>query len=160
MTSQRLVFSTARFTCHVFYLGWTNLLITGGMCKATPPLSPLLFFERRGRMYRGYPIYGRMRLVKKVQMKLNLTTRSAGLVSSLSFGSSAISLACITSMCSVQCFLGGHSLLLAFGSFFSPHPYPPPFIFPLLNQCDRCMVPLAWGLMAGGLVSGLPAMGA
>ena len=129
MTSQRLVFSTACFTCHVFYLGWTNLLITGGMCKATPPLSPLLFFERRGRMYRGYPIYGRMRLVKKVQMKLNLTTRSAGLVSSLSFGSSAISLACITSMCSVQCFLGGHSLLLAFGSFFSPHPYPPPLYF-------------------------------
>ena len=75
------------------------------------------------------------------------------MVSSLSFGSSAISLACITSMCSVQCFLGGHSLLLAFGSFFYP-----PFIFPLLNQCDRCMVPLAWGLMAGGLVAGLPAM--
>jgi len=57
---------TACFTCHVFYLGWTNLLITGGMCKATPPLSPLLFFERRGRLYRGYPIYGRMCYVKKV----------------------------------------------------------------------------------------------
>ena len=71
MTSQRLVFSTACFTCDVFYLGWMNLLITGGMCKATPPLSPLLFFERRGRLYRGYPIYGRMRYVKKVQMKLN-----------------------------------------------------------------------------------------
>ena len=26
----------------------------------------------------------------------------------------------------------------------------PPFILPLLNQCDRCLVPLAWGLMAGG----------
>ena len=31
-----------------------------------------------------------------------------------------------------------------------PPPPPPPFIPPLLNQCDRCMVPLAWGLMAGG----------
>ena len=30
-----------------------------------------------------------------------------------------------------------------------PHPSPPPFIFPLINQCDRCLVPLAWGLMAG-----------
>ena len=29
-------------------------------------------------------------------------------------------------------------------------PIPPPFIFPLINQCDRCLVPLAWGLMAGG----------
>ena len=27
---------------------------------------------------------------------------------------------------------------------------PPPFIFPLINQCDRCLVPLAWGFMAGG----------
>ena len=26
----------------------------------------------------------------------------------------------------------------------------PPFILSLLNQCDRCLVPLAWGLMAGG----------
>ena len=26
----------------------------------------------------------------------------------------------------------------------------PPFIFPLINQCDRCLVPLAWGFMAGG----------
>ena len=31
-------------------------------------------------------------------------------------------------------------------------PSPPPaFIqLPLLNQCDGCLVPLAWGLMAGG----------
>ena len=29
-------------------------------------------------------------------------------------------------------------------------PIPPPFILPLINQCDRCLVPLAWGLMAGG----------
>ena len=43
---------------------------------------------------------------------------SKGLVSSQSFGSSAVSLACITSMCSVQRFPGGHCLHLAFGSFF------------------------------------------
>ena len=87
-------------------------------------------------------------------MRLNkyltqLTTRSAGVVSGQSFGSSVVSPACITSMCSVQCFPGGHSLCLAFGSFFYPHPSPP-FILPLLNQCDRCLVPLAWGLIAGG----------
>ena len=26
----------------------------------------------------------------------------------------------------------------------------PPFILPLLNQCDGCLVPLAWGLMGRG----------
>jgi len=36
-------------------------------------------------------------------------------VSGRSFGSSVVSLACITSMCSVQCFRGDHSLRLAFG---------------------------------------------
>ena len=71
------------------------------------------------------------------------------MVSGQSFGSSLVSLACITSMCSVQCFPGSHSLRSAFGSFFYPHPSPP-FILPLLNQCDGCLVPLAWGLMAGG----------
>ena len=40
------------------------------------------------------------------------------MVSGQSFGSSAVSLACIVSMCSVQCFRGGHSLRLAFRSFF------------------------------------------
>ena len=40
------------------------------------------------------------------------------MVSGQSFGSCAVSLACITSMCSVQRFPGGHSLRLAFGSFF------------------------------------------
>jgi len=40
------------------------------------------------------------------------------MVSEKSFGSSAVSLACIASMCSVQRFPGGHSLHLAFGSFF------------------------------------------
>ena len=76
-----------------------------------------------------------------------LTTRSASVVSGQSFGSSAVSLACITSMCSVQCFCVGHSLRLAFGSFFYPHP---PLILRLLNQCDGCLVPLVLGLMAGG----------
>ena len=70
------------------------------------------------------------------------------MVSGQSFGSSAVSLACITSMCSVQHFPVGHSLCLAFGSFLYPHP--PSFIFSLINQCDKCLVPLAWGLMAGG----------
>ena len=32
----------------------------------------------------------------------------------------------------------------------SPPPTPPPFIFPLINQCDRYLVWLAWGLMAEG----------
>ena len=41
------------------------------------------------------------------------------------------------------------STRLAFGSFFYPHPSHP-LILPLLNQCDGCLVPLAWGLMAGG----------
>ena len=51
-------------------------------------------------------------------------TRSAGVVSGQLFGSSTVSLACITPMCSVQRFSGGHSLRLAFGSFFYPHPSP------------------------------------
>ena len=71
------------------------------------------------------------------------------MVSGQSFGSSAVSLACIVSMCSVQCFRGGHSLHLAFRSFFYLHPSHP-LILPLLNQCDGCVVLLAWGLMAGG----------
>ena len=40
------------------------------------------------------------------------------MVSGQSFGLSAVSLACITSMCSVQRFPGGHSRRLAFESFF------------------------------------------
>ena len=47
-----------------------------------------------------------------------LTTRSVRVVSEQSFGSSAVSLACIASICSVQHFPGSHSLHLAFGSFF------------------------------------------
>ena len=65
-----------------------------------------------------------------------------------SFGSSVVSLACVTPMCSVLCFPGSHSLRLAFGSFvpLSLHP----FIFPLINLFDRCLFSLAWGVMAGG----------
>ena len=44
-----------------------------------------------------------------------------------SFGSSAVSLACVTPMCSVQCFPGSHSLRLAFASFFTS--IPPPLYF-------------------------------
>ena len=71
------------------------------------------------------------------------------MVSGQSFGSCVVCLACITSMCSVQHFPCGHSLHLAFGSFFYPIP-PTPFILPLINQCDRCLVPLACRLLAGG----------
>ena len=46
-------------------------------------------------------------------------------------------------------FSWSHSLCLAFGSFFYPHPSPP-LILPLLNQCDRCLVPLAGRFMTGG----------
>ena len=86
-----------------------------------------------------------MRLNKYLFNTVNNKERGRG----QSFGSSAVSLACITSMCSVKCFRGGHSLRLAFGSFFLL-PSVPPLIPPLLNQCDRCLVLLAWGLMAGG----------
>ena len=36
------------------------------------------------------------------------------------------------------------------GSFFYPHPSapPPPLYFPLINQCDKCLVPLPWGFVA------------
>ena len=51
------------------------------------------------------------------------------MVSGQSFGSSAVSLTCITSMCSVQHFPGGHSLRLAFGLFFYPYPSPRPLFF-------------------------------
>ena len=65
------------------------------------------------------------------------------MVSGQSFGSSTVGLACVTSMCSVQRFFpGGHSLCLAFGSFLCPHPSP--------FYSSRCLVSLAWGLMAGG----------
>ena len=34
----------------------------------------------------------------------------------------------------------------------------PPYIFPPINQCDKCLVPLPWGFVAGR--RGLSAMGA
>ena len=49
-------------------------------------------------------------------------------------------------------FPSGHSLRLVFGSFFYPHSSPP-LLFPLINQCDRFLVPLAWGFMARGGVT-------
>ena len=140
-------------------------------------------------------------------MKFNaVNNKEHGLLLSVSSqcgGTSEISLACISSMCLVQRFHGGHSLRLAFGlqespiGFFNPvvfgipprklpipnlvtisllnpesrarnkgnpgsrknllttldcaffpHPFPP-LLFPLINQGDRCLVPLAKGLMAG-----------
>ena len=89
-----------------------------------------------------------------ILMRLNkylthLTTRSAGVVSGQSFGSSVVSLPCITSMCSVQCFLPAILFVQPLDHSFTPI-LPPLFILPLLNQCDRCLVPLAWRLMAGG----------
>ena len=88
-------------------------------------------------------------------MKFNaVNNKEGGCVLSVSGqcgGSSAVSLACIISMCFVQRFPAASLFVLAFGSFFSffyPHPSSP-FIFPLINHCDRCLVPFAWGLMVG-----------
>ena len=44
--------------------------------------------------------------------------------------------------------LTGHSLPLVYGMCIYPHS-PPSFTIPLINQCDRCLFPLLWGLMAG-----------
>ena len=71
------------------------------------------------------------------------------MVSGQSFGSGAVTLPCITSMCSVQRFfwwpLSSFSLWIILLPLSLPR-----FIFKLINQFDRCLVPLAWGLMAGG----------
>ena len=77
------------------------------------------------------------------------------MVSGQWFGSSTVSLACIISMCSVQRFPGSHSLRLAFGSFCSP--ILPTLYSSTVNQCGRCLVPLAGGSWLEG--AGLPAMG-
>ena len=58
-----------------------------------------------------------------------------------------VSLTNTSCMCLVQRFLGSHSFLNPLNYAFTLTP--PPLIFPLLNQCDRCLVLLAWGLMAG-----------
>ena len=86
------------------------------------------------------------------------------MVSGHSFGSSAVSLACITSMCPVQRFPGGYSLRLAFGSFFYPH-RAPPFTLPLTGSIGvgahgwRARVCQPWGrdcLGAGCAKGGSP----
>ena len=63
-------------------------------------------------------------------------------------GSSAVSLACSISMCFVQRFPAASLFVLAFGSFFLffyPHPSSP-FLFPLINQCDKCLARIYQGL--------------
>ena len=73
--------------------------------------------------------------------------RREGMVSGQLFGSSTVSLACITSKCSVQRFPDGHSLHLAFGSFF--YLLPP---LPLYFSTDKSVgqVPGSIGLGAHG----------
>ena len=86
-----------------------------------------------------------------LKMRLNkyltqLTTRSAGVVSGQSFGSSVVSLPCITSMCSVECFPGGHSLCLALDHSFTP--IPPPFYSSTVESVSQ--VPGSIGVGAHG----------
>ena len=71
------------------------------------------------------------------------------MVSGQSFGSGAVTLPCITSMCSVQRFFWWPLSSFSLWIILLP-PSLPRFIFKLINQFDRCLVPLAWGLMAGG----------
>ena len=68
------------------------------------------------------------------------------MVSGQSFASSTVTLPCITSMCSVQCFFRRPLSSFSLWIILLP-PSLPPFIFPLINQFDRCLVPLTWGLM-------------
>ena len=51
--------------------------------------------------------------------------------------------------------LTGHSLPLVYGMCIYPHSTPS-FTIPLINQCDRCLVPLLGGSWLEG--EGLPAM--
>ena len=92
-------------------------------------------------------------------MKLNAVNNKEGgyllSVSGLCGGSSAVSLACIISRYSVSWrHLSSFGLWIIL--FILLPPSLPPFIFPLINQCDRCLVPSVWGLMAGrsGFTSG------
>ena len=57
-----------------------------------------------------------------------------------SFGSSTVSLACVTPMCSVQCFPGSHSLRLA--------SIPPPLYFSTDKSVSQ--VPVSIGMGAHG----------
>ena len=70
------------------------------------------------------------------------------MVSGQLFGSSTVSLACITYVLSTVFSWRPFSLFSLWIILLPPSL--PPFILPLLNQCDRCLVPLAWGLISGG----------
>ena len=75
---------------------------------------------------------------------MQLTVRS---VNSKLGGADAVSLTDTSCMCLVQRFPAAtHSL--SFWICIYPLPSPS-FTFSLLNQCEKCLVPLAWGLMAG-----------
>ena len=85
-------------------------------------------------------------------MKFNaVINKEGGCVLSVSGqcgGSSAVSFACIISMCFVQRFPAASLFVLAFGSFFLffyPHPSSP-FLFPLINQCDKSLARIYQGL--------------
>ena len=56
--------------------------------------------------------------------------------------SSTVSLACISSMCLVQHFLVS-TLFFSLWIILLPLSLSP-LIFPLINQSDRCLVPLVW----------------
>ena len=83
------------------------------------------------------------------------------MVSGQSFGSSAVSLACISSMCSVQCFPGGHCLRLAVDHSFTVGfllffccSFKPFFLSSLSSAtlgflCNRCFF-VIWGDNFGG----------
>ena len=75
---------------------------------------------------------------------MQLTVRS---VNSQLGGADAVSLTDTSCMCLVQRFPAAtHSL----NFWICIYPLPSPsFTFSLLNQCEKCLVPLAWGLMAG-----------
>ena len=127
--------------CHRLFTSFTKhywlSILTGSravdgkeMCKKVWCMCKVFFLSLQAIAYLTFsspphlklPIDLRYIVMSQKQniMRLNtqLTTRSASVVSGQSFGSSAVSLAFITSTCSVQCFRWGHSLGLAFGSFF------------------------------------------
>ena len=85
--------------------------------------------------------------LNKIKAADNKEHRRVLLVSGQCGGSSAVSLAnnsapCASTMLSKQ-------LLALFSLWIVPFTQPfPPFNFSLINHCDRCLVPLVWGLMA------------
>ena len=78
-----------------------------------------------------------------------LTTRSKGVIIGQSFGSNTISFAWISPPCAQYIVSWRPLSSFSLWIILLP-PSLSPFIFPLINHCDRCLVPLAWGLMAGG----------